>query len=100
LLPSHLSLFPYPTLFRSLQGKVLHTWSGKTSTYQLGFEKAVGRIFEDLVQDLDAGFPPLAGICLGVPGFVNPWTSEILFSILHRSEEHTSELQSRENLVC
>src|SRR5207302_5319021 len=33
-------------------------------------------------------------------GYADGMTAHIHVSWLHRSEEHTSELQSRENLVC
>src|SRR5436309_10649535 len=47
------------------------------------------------------GTDQLAGIGLGIPGFILLKEGVIRNSNnLARSEEHTSELQSRENLVC
>src|SRR5690606_42028994 len=37
---------------------------------------------------------------VGVPRFTFDSISRVMVSFLRRSEEHTSELQSRENLVC
>src|SRR5690606_41048177 len=73
-LPPRPTLFPYTTLFRS----------------------------PELIPDDDHSYD-----LVGVPEMVaeNPdsWTlSELaeIVAIVRRSEEHTSELQSRENIVC
>src|SRR5438093_9703756 len=78
------TLFPYTTLFRSLlvaQGKVarLKGRDGRFGNLQLGGEFVLftHRHFQ---QRFHVG--------------------ELLFQILIRSEEHTSELQSLTNLVC
>src|SRR5207302_10900688 len=98
--PPRPTLFPYTTLFRSF---ALHL-------FQIFFVAAIGDI---LSEDHDARIPPhLFGECsvdcidhrLGrtfkprrrgerVRSWIHGWRVE-------RSEEHTSELQSRENLVC
>src|SRR3712207_8768144 len=80
--PPRSTLFPYTTLFRS-KGK---TWS--SFTYEVGLEKireyanAVGeteRVHHDRDAAREAGFRDV---------------------VAPRSEEHTSELQSRQYLVC
>src|SRR5436309_10578491 len=68
--PPRSTLFPYTTLFRS--------------TEELGLDQVLG---QGGAVDLDEG--PFRPRALGVNGPSS-----------RRSEEHTSELQSRENLVC
>src|SRR3712207_7930014 len=93
--PPRSTLFPYTTLFRSSRGRVV------------GISTAV------------------AGIGLGLAVPINPTTRRIIHALMHdgrvrraylglvstpapltpaqaqrRSEEHTSELQSRQYLVC
>src|SRR3712207_8562431 len=78
--PPRSTLFPYTTLFRSLcvgwmlLGLYLLGWSAHTS------DEHYGRI----------AF--YSGVIVGNAG--------ILYTLLARSEEHTSELQSRQYLVC
>src|SRR3712207_7205155 len=76
--PPRSTLFPYTTLFRSLKsaGAVI---IGKTTTTEFGWKSP--------------GDCPLHGITR------NPWTRERTPGG-SRSEEHTSELQSRQYLVC
>src|SRR5690606_41862674 len=78
-LPSGRSLFPYTTLFRS---GVRH-------------RRVVGQasLFDHAVRHVDAE---------AVDAAVEPEAQDAaeLLAHLFRSEEHTSELQSRENLVC
>src|SRR5690606_41547526 len=45
-------------------------------------------------------YPPLQTIFHTTYLSVREWMLIIVFSSIPRSEEHTSELQSRENLVC
>src|SRR5690606_41379376 len=91
LRPSIPSLFPYTTLFRSA---VIEALSG-------GAQAVVPVLpLADTVKQVDAD-----GVVTGTPdrsslravqtpqGFAEPL-------LRRRSEEHTSELQSRENLVC
>src|SRR2546422_4600833 len=74
--PPRSTLFPYTTLFRS---------HGATSSVFLGL--FVHTFFDGVA--IAAGF--LISISLGVLLF---------FAVFLRSEEHTSELQSRLHLVC
>src|SRR5690606_40286249 len=71
-------------------------------------ETAAARVTATIAKALNQGFgvrhhPRLVGSLM----LISPWKSFISLhslsvegSILPRSEEHTSELQSRENLVC
>src|SRR3712207_7378919 len=75
--PPRSTLFPYTTLFRSL--------SGGSEGSSLGVEEAVGI---EVRSSGDAAGAPLAA----------RYGASVLPLI--RSEEHTSELQSRQYLVC
>src|SRR5690606_41381707 len=98
--PSLSSLFPYTTLFRSC--------------FELLYRN-VQKIFNAINQRgsgihhiIYQNNRPVFVICFLKIGsyflqrilFVDFHTSERYFQIRYRSEEHTSELQSRENLVC
>src|SRR3712207_8759949 len=79
--PPRSTLFPYTTLFRSSQsGSVL---LDVTDTGPGVPEKLKGRIFEPFFTTKPQGMGTGVGL-----------------SFSHRSEEHTSELQSRQYLVC
>src|SRR3712207_8899306 len=88
--PPRSTLFPYTTLFRS-RAKPVPGRRRKLSDAQLGELAA-------LITDTD---PRDHGFAVAL------WTREILrqlierhFGVVLRSEEHTSELQSRQYLVC
>src|SRR3989442_2606298 len=79
--PPRSTLFPYTTLFRSLVGQrapeidaneVLSEYGGEIGGHHL---KKVGQILRDIL-------------------------GQVHISLQNRSEEHTSELQSRPHLVC
>src|SRR3712207_8169655 len=73
--PPRSTLFPYTTLFRSPDQRLF------------GGEPALRREVEELCRTLDEG--------LGPDG------RRLMYAhMLPRSEEHTSELQSRQYLVC
>src|SRR5690606_41960648 len=88
--PPRSTLFPYTTLFRSdrLHGDV-DKRDSPFEDLRLNVELGIG----DVELDLDE-----------VPGFDSPRVGDVDISFdtdaVGRSEEHTSELQSRENLVC
>src|SRR5690606_40581032 len=90
--PCRPPLFPYTTLFRSggllLSGGVLYvaSYQGRVA----GLELESGRV----LWQRDAS--SYAGVA---QGFGNVYVS-LASGTVERSEEHTSELQSRENLVC
>src|SRR5690606_41988054 len=95
--PPAAPLFPYTTLFRSLRIN-----EGLDSFHSVAFADSpfTGGSYYDyhLITPwlaADGALPPeLAVLSLGEAA----GTFGRLFA--HRSEEHTSELQSRENLVC
>src|SRR3712207_7509337 len=80
--PPRSTLFPYPTLFRSGAEAVL----GQPA------QRAAVPLVEDLQQ------PPHRRRARGVAGDVP--VGHVLGVGGRRSEEHTSELQSRQYLVC
>src|SRR5690606_41645583 len=79
LLPPRSTLFPYTTLFRSLK------WE-ESEMFNIGFES---RLFKNFGFDFEWFYRYTYDIIEGIGGLYPA-----------RSEEHTSELQSRENLVC
>src|SRR3712207_7041893 len=84
--PPRSTLFPYTTLFRSRAG------------YGVGEEASVDRRHEDVllaVHDERRRGDPVEAIQRAVAG-----GGEQLLGVRQRSEEHTSELQSRHYLVC
>src|SRR3712207_8480522 len=80
--PPRSTLFPYTTLFRS--GRVT------------GVRTNRGHISAGTVLNCTAGWSTIINDMAGVP---LPITTHILQALV-RSEEHTSELQSRQYLVC
>src|SRR3712207_7717639 len=86
--PPRSTLFPYTTLFRSL-------------TFVLLFWMAHARLGAVRRREV-----AIADIALGQPGWpkratliANAYHNQLQLPVL-RSEEHTSELQSRQYLVC
>src|SRR5690606_40757470 len=79
--PPRSTLFPYTTLFRSISERIdLETHEDATIDLK---EDRIGTIIVSVPEACD----PLRRAALEIDHF-------------ERSEEHTSELQSRENLVC
>src|SRR5690606_41734959 len=96
-LPPISTLFPYTTLFRSLD--YLYVVSVKTAydyvqkTVIRKYDLNGNLIWIDEIQDIgDYTYSPHS---LSISE-----NNTILITVFRRSEEHTSELQSRENLVC
>src|SRR5690606_41904349 len=87
--PTALHLFPYTPLFRSLQRLTHHVNLGHEVTN-------VGNRESEMVATLSVASTREKTLVL------SRQFSDQLFLRCHlrRSEEHTSELQSRENLVC
>src|SRR5690606_39767370 len=83
------TLFPYTTLFRSDR----HS-SFDLGAVQIGF---VGNLYKDYEQGKNLDFNLRFGTSPQT-GTNNSYLN--LLDAQLRSEEHTSELQSRENLVC
>src|SRR5690606_41773742 len=88
-LPPSTSLCPYTTLFRSFL--LIFASCEETSTTNSSATPASDREFADLQV-----------LTYEVPGWDNldDKQKELAYYLYERSEEHTSELQSRENLVC
>src|SRR3712207_8606434 len=81
--PPRSTLFPYTTLFRSIDGNQQQVASPRTGP-------APGR----RPADLGGPVPRAAGVRVHLP------RAQCHHRLARRSEEHTSELQSRQYLVC
>src|SRR3712207_7270981 len=88
--PPRSTLFPYTTLFRSRQQ------AGKTVQDVLGFGGGI-----PVVRSMREGlaFKPTA-VLVGIAPQGGRLPEEWRSWLAERSEEHTSELQSRQYLVC
>src|SRR5690606_40895774 len=96
--PPSSTLFPYTTLFRS------SIRLAKADSYW-GEPAYLDKVEFRIVPDAAAAVPALlSGDVQAFPFFQPDGVAQIegdsRFKIEVRSEEHTSELQSRENLVC
>src|SRR2546422_5829168 len=79
--PPRSTLFPYTTLFRS--------WPGNVRELEHAIERAAVLADKDVLEPADFRPNPVPGLAPGVSAASGG-----------RSEEHTSELQSRLHLVC
>src|SRR5438105_11408146 len=84
--PSKSTLFPYTTLFRSERRQGLLERSEMCKRYE-GNENRCQERFEE-------------GLNFQIFFWLKGTLLSVLFIYLARSEEHTSELQSRVDLVC
>src|SRR5206468_12529882 len=97
-LPPSPPLFPYTTLFRSLcSRKARHVATGArlaTTSRSVKADEPPVRRGEDLHSTLDA--------MTAIPSPSRSFTAadRPASAMMSRSEEHTSELQSRSDLVC
>src|SRR3712207_7538014 len=82
--PPRSTLFPYTTLFRSLA--IRRRKSVADVDWRLGRAVTAASLTDRTVTLAD--------------GETVPWAGLVIASGLRRSEEHTSELQSRQYLVC
>src|SRR5690606_41247702 len=90
-----LTLFPYTTLFRSelvrhAQQIVERAWSGLSRVFPNRHHGGKAAVFRPGAADLD-------GVTAKEEALQRQGVGDVH---ARRSEEHTSELQSRENLVC
>src|SRR3712207_8300470 len=89
--PPRSTLFPYTTLFRSNLGCPKNLVDAEV---MLGHLKAEGY---ELTPDVETADVVVVNTC----GFLEASAQESVDTLLQvRSEEHTSELQSRQYLVC
>src|SRR3712207_8915178 len=91
--PPRSTLFPYTTLFRSPEGIAICAGAGDTMQSMLG----CGLIDKNMAADV-AG--TCAMFCVSTDGIKPELSTPESGLIFNRSEEHTSELQSRQYLVC
>src|SRR5204863_10181635 len=89
-LPPRSTLFPYTTLFRSAENPQKIVFQGKEELGEARIALASGAASQLIVDA--AGFVPL--------GADDAESPEAPYLLGFRSEEHTSELQSRRDLVC
>src|SRR5690606_40606108 len=91
-------LFPYTTLFRSIGEFASQLPIGLTRLCHAGWvvmgENHRGGILRQ------GPFDYLTRIYAGTVDSASVYPRQVVKRALARSEEHTSELQSRENLVC
>src|SRR2546421_12199391 len=96
--PPRSTLFPYTTLFRSVRGQRRALEIG---FLQLQFRRVVLVELEDDVREaLEVRIDRAVERDLGVAQREAARDRELEETYLQRSEEHTSELQSRSDLVC
>src|SRR5690606_41615644 len=92
--PTSSALFPYTTLFRSIRDRHMVEALSRIKAFHGPHAKAI--VWEHNTHIGDARATDMAA-----DGMVN--VGQLVrekFGQEQRSEEHTSELQSRENLVC
>src|SRR3712207_7523894 len=93
--PPRSTLFPYTTLFRSIGGKGEVGYLFHDAAFYVTNQR--DQAFKDTIQ---SKYPDIK--IVAEQGLANPTAAEDIINafILRRSEEHTSELQSRQYLVC
>src|SRR3712207_8180205 len=89
--PPRSTLFPYTTLFRSHRGEACHDDDRSTSPHAHRMRVAAKRV-QRIVKVVKN--PASGGVSNWHTGPYTRWVRVL------RSEEHTSELQSRQYLVC
>src|SRR3712207_7235255 len=90
--PPRSTLFPYTTLFRSVDDDVVHHHRRASAHHPL--ERHLGLGVRPPVGQMDAVGASVVASSGIVRGIDDPEDA------IERSEEHTSELQSRQYLVC
>src|SRR3712207_8951379 len=88
--PPRSTLFPYTTLFRSVEDEESISEALSFLLRKEGFEVGVAASGPAALTEFDRSGADVVLLDLMLPGL----------SGLERSEEHTSELQSRQYLVC
>src|SRR3712207_8252312 len=92
--PPRSTLFPYTTLFRSRAGG-----GARGRNRRAGHAAHRGAVAETLSPVAET-VAPVAETVAPVAGQVVETVAETVVAQIVRSEEHTSELQSRQYLVC
>src|SRR3712207_7627222 len=87
--PPRSTLFPYTTLFRSKTG------SFRFTAMKVGEDTALSQIMR-MVEEAQGSKAPIQRLADRISGVFVP----VVMALAARSEEHTSELQSRQYLVC
>src|SRR5690606_40257950 len=93
--PHGVTLIPYTTLFRSPDVLIIETSVINNHNKNVSLEDTYASL--EQLHTLYSEALPEARILFISP---NPITENKFGPPVNRSEEHTSELQSRENLVC
>src|SRR5690606_41918354 len=95
--PPRTTLFPYTTLFRSQK-----RFPTSRENFDLADYLVIGELSLNGEIRPVRGALPLAVMARdsGLRGVILPKDNAAEAAVVSRSEEHTSELQSRENLVC
>src|SRR3712207_9390508 len=96
--PPRSTLFPYTTLFRSLRVQLLHPEQEAVFRPQLHRHRVPAR--EEGPAFVDGVARRAVGDAAPLVGGVQEGQRSVEDGLLRRSEEHTSELQSRQYLVC
>src|SRR5690606_40458249 len=98
--PPHPTLFPYTTLFRSWAARSIRSDRAKFLPRLLGGIASIGYAIPGTVLAIGLLSPLVfADRVLNWIGAYFGGSQQLLIMGSTRSEEHTSELQSRENLV-
>src|SRR3712207_8806776 len=94
--PQRSTLFPYPTLFRSPPREPLGVRSSLVVDDDVGLVPRARSGAHEAVEEVHVDAAPSGGA--GSQALVA--AADALEPLAPRSEEHTSELQSRQYLVC
>src|SRR5690606_40261256 len=98
--PPFSTLFPYTTLFRSPRGVVAYYGANDGMLHAIDGAQTGSSAGQQLWAFVpEEGLPKLKRLRDNLPNIRFSTTPDTLTEP-KRSEEHTSELQSRENLVC
>src|SRR3712207_7302668 len=95
--PPRSTLFPYTTLFRSIEALIERAWEARVERFGDSTDMC------SLVNAKSGGCAEDCGLCAQSRFAEAETPMHPLMEpeqILERSEEHTSELQSRQYLVC
>src|SRR5206468_10679306 len=98
--PPKSTLFPYTTLFRSLvDDETFKIGSVVEILFQAADKAIQTTVFSGQITSLEPDFSE-SGAFMGVRGYDRGYLLNATPRTDTRSEEHTSELQSRSDLVC